>query len=177
MKYRFTKSILSAVLVFASLPLFMAAKGCATQTKQQTDTEILQIASVALSTGFAVAGDPSGAAKYTGLMNVLIGDVQNFVPGTSTQNADQAANDVLNYLSAYDPNSKLASEIAIVANGVLQIINDIPGATTTGPAPALQSHIILASGGQSPPQTAAEFKTQWNAALAANPVAGLKPLK
>lgn len=152
-------------------------KGCTALTQQQTDVEILQVASIALSTGFAAAGDTADATKYQALMATLITDAQNFVPGSPTQDVQQASTDVLNFLSGIDPNSKLTSEIAIVVNGVLAILSDIPGASAPVAAPGVQAHVAMVSHGKPAPRTVKDFKAQWNSALAANPVPGLQPLK
>lgn len=144
---------------------------------KNTDVAILQVACIALQAGFTAAGETSNATQSQTLCTTLTTDVQNFTPGSNSQDASQAATDLLNFLSAIAPNSKLDAEISIVVNAVVAIIADIPGATAPASSPAVQAHIAMASGGQPAPKTVAAFKAQWNAALAMNPVPGLQPLK
>jgi hypothetical protein len=157
-------------------PVVIGAKGCS-QTQQQTDTEILQAACIALDAGFTVAGETDNATQASKLCATVTTDIQTFVPGSPSQDAQQAGTDLLNFLSAISPTSKLDAEISVVVNAVVAILGDIPGATPPAASPAVRAHVALATAGAPAPRSVAAFKSQWNAALAAHPVPGLKPLK
>lgn len=123
-------------------------------------------------------GDTTGAASCTTISGQLATAIKNFVPGSSAQNIVQLGDDLVGIIQA-DTNSKAADEIAIILGTILNIVGEYnlpPSPTVEGAVTALADaqRGVPATGY---PRTKAQLYAAYNAALAAHPVPGLKPLK
>lgn len=125
-------------------------------------------------------GDSTGAAQCTAISGQLATAIKNFVPGSTPQNIIQLGDDLVAVIQA-DANSKAADEIAIILGTILNIVAQYEPANVVGIVAANAVHAAAAGQVQAntanAPRTKAELYSAYNAALANNPVPGLKPLK
>lgn len=119
-------------------------------------------------------GDTSGAAQCTTISGQLATAITNFVPGSSAQNIVQLGDSLVAIIQA-DTNSKAADEIAIILGTILNIVGEY-----TTPATAIAGIAapqLARPATTNAHRTKAQLYAAYNAALKANPVQGLKPLK
>lgn len=125
-------------------------------------------------------GDTTGAASCTTISGQLAMAIKNFVPGSSAQNIVQLGDDLVAIIQA-DTNSKAADEIAIILGTILNIVGEYEPTDVVGIATANAVHAAAAGQVQAnttnAPRTKDQLYSAYNAALAAHPVPGLKPLK
>lgn len=168
------KRILPLLLCLLCAPL----AGC---PSQQATADLLIIAGNSTAAYCASVGNQAcvdGANKFASLVSA---DVANFAPGTKSQDAIQIIQDFEGVIAAADPGGKLAIlDLALsTALSTIQVIEANSGTTAPIATPAIQARVSAAQtiATQNPPKDAKAYKAQWNALLAAQPVAGLKPLK
>lgn len=164
------KILLIACWFLSAVPLGVATLGCPSVDE---DALIATTIGAGVSAGFISQGDETAANTSTQLFGTLATDIKGFHAGMTTQAiVIQATNDVLSFLASEEPNSKFLEELQIAETTITGILSDI-GA----PAPVALSARTARVATAAPPKTAAAFKAQWNAALAARPVAGMQMLK
>lgn len=135
---------------------------------QNTDVLLVQTVGLGVSEYFAAQGNTVAATKSTQLFGILSNDIANLKPGSDASLAEQAGNDVVNFLASEEPNSVPIAELDVAITTVLGLVGDLGAPPSSVPSPAVQAHIQ----GQPVPHTVAQFKTAWNS-IPGNPA----PLK
>lgn len=141
---------------------------------QNVDAAIATTVGVGVSEYLTAKGDTTRANEASKLFGILATDIRTLKPGTNSQLAQQAGRDVVNFLTAAEPGNQTIAQIDVALNAVLGIITDLGAPEPAGITPAIHARAVQSSPA---PRTVAEFKAQFNAAIAQNPVAGEKPLK
>jgi hypothetical protein len=148
----------------ALVATFIFLAGCPSQSQLAALTQVLGSAAASIAT---LEGNPTLAVKLTTDTAAAVKAVQNWKPGTPTQDVVQVLNIVMDDLNLFPQVGPYAPLIVLAIGTVVSIIEILQPAPTGG-AVVSKVHLVNA------PKTAKEFKAQWNSLCAAHPEAKIK---
>jgi hypothetical protein len=171
----FTSMQMSTIGAFIAVPTSVAVVGIAgcslskPQVLQLADTLDNSLASLATA-----INDPALAAQVKAAEATLNAAITNWNGTTVTTAIVSALNNVVSVMGLIPGAAPYAALASIVIAGVEAIIDAFPSTPVTASAKTMAKSRIAHSAVKV--KSVSDYKTQWNAWVAANPTANVKPI-